>query len=209
MCGIFGAFESSLPVADGLEDILSILAHRGPDEVGTTKKEKYILGHTRLSIVDVQKGHQPLCDSEEKLYVIANGEIYNHEQWRELLKEKYNFLTESDTEILLPLYEKFGTQLPEKLKGMFSFILAKEEEFFVARDRLGIKPLYYAETDRGLFFASEIKALLEYSEQIQAFPPGHYYHSKEGLQPYYRLREGEIFLEDLEIVLEKNPPRAV
>ena len=202
MCGIFGAFGSSLSVSDSLEDILSILAHRGPDDMGIIEHEKYILGHNRLSIIDVQKGHQPLCDSEKKLYAIANGEIYNHEQWRDRLKGKYNFSTESDTEILLPLYQKFGTELPQKLKGMFSFILAKEDEFFVARDRLGIKPLYYAETEEGLFFASEIKALLEYSEQIKVFPPGHYYHSKEGLQPYYELPEADVFQKDLEIVLE-------
>ncbi|NEO79728.1 asparagine synthase B [Moorena sp. SIO4G3] len=200
MCGIVGFFGSNLP---GFEDALSILAHRGPDGTSSICQENYALGHNRLAIIDVEGGQQPLYDPQSKLYAIANGEIYNHQQWRDRLQGNYNFSTNSDTEILLPLYQKFGTQMPQKIRGMFSFILASDQEFFVARDRLGIKPLYYAQSEEGLFFASEIKALIEHGEQIKEFPPGHYYHSNEGLQPYYDFPEVDVFLEDVEVILEK------
>ena len=203
MCGIFGAFDLRSPVSGRFEDTLSILTHRGPDDLGKICGDQYFLGHNRLAIVDVEKGNQPLYDSSSKLYAIANGEIYNHEQWRNHLRGKYDFSTDSDTEILLPLYQNFGPQLLQKIDGMFSFILAKDGEFFVARDPLGVKPLYYAQSEEGLFFASEIKALIDHSEQIKEFPPGHYYHQDEGLQQYYSLPEPDVFLEDVDIILEK------
>lgn len=203
MCGIFGAFNLGSTTSNHFEDTLSILTHRGPDDLGKIYGDQYFLGHNRLAIVDVQRGKQPLCDSSSKLYAIANGEIYNHEQWRNRLRGEYDFSTDSDTEILLPLYQKFGPQLPQQLNGMFSFILAKDREFLVARDPLGIKPLYYTQSEEGLFFASEIKALIDRGEQIKEFPPGHYYHHDEGLQQYYSLPEAEFFLEDVEVILEK------
>ena len=207
MCGIIGNWKatpfSSYDLSYDLTSALSSLAHRGPDGVHSVDCDNYVLGHNRLAIVDLEGGRQPLFDPGNKRHVIANGEIYNHQQWRDQLQNGYDFATVSDTEVLLPLYSRYGTQLPEKLDGMFSFILADQHELFAARDPLGIKPLYYAQTEAGFFLASEIKALLEHSEHIKVFPPGHYYHSAQGLRPYYRFPEIDVFLTDTDVILEK------
>lgn len=203
MCGIVGFFGSNLPTDDKVTNILSTIVHRGRDDTGSIRQEKFVLGHNRLSIMDVDGGHQPLYDRENKIYTIANGEIYNYPQWCDRLKENYEFATSSDTEILLPLYQQFGSELPQKLDGMYSFILGNEQEFLVARDRLGIKPLYYIEDEENLVFASEIKALTSYEGEIREFPQGHYYHSTKGLQPYYSLRRTDSFLQDIDLILEK------
>ena len=203
MCGIVGFFGSNLPESDEVTNILSTIVHRGRDDNGSVRQKNFVLGHNRLSIMDVDGGHQPLRDRENKIYTIANGEIYNYPEWSDRLKETYEFSTHSDTEILLPLYREFGSELPQKLDGMYSFILGNEQEFLVARDRLGIKPLYYIEDEENLVFASEIKALTSYEGEIKEFPQGHYYHSTKGLQPYYSLPETESFLQDLDLILDK------
>ncbi len=203
MCGIVGFFGSNLPTDDEVTNILSTITHRGRDDTGSIRKKNFVLGHNRLSIIDVEGGHQPLSDSENKIYTIANGEIYNYPQWCDRLKENYNFLTHSDTEILLPLYQEFDDELSQKLDGMFSFMVGNEEKFLIARDRLGIKPLYYVEDGENLIFASEIKALINHYEDIKEFPPGHFYHSIEGLKPYYCIPEINSFIQDLDLILDK------
>ncbi|NER78227.1 MAG: asparagine synthase B [Leptolyngbya sp. SIO1D8] len=203
MCGIVGFFGSTLPTDDEVKSILATIAHRGRDESGMICQENFILGHNRLAIMDVVGGHQPLHQLESKRYAIANGEIYNYPIWYDRLKESYDFSTHSDTEILLPLYQQFGCELSQKLDGMFSFILSSEREFIVARDRLGIKPLYYIQDSESLVFASEIKALNNLDGEIKEFPKGHYYHSNQGLQSYYSLPESDLFLHDLDIILER------
>ncbi len=169
MCGINGiAFttrsgrEVSSVVLTGMRDILH---HRGPDDGGIFVDKNIGLGHRRLSIVDVAHGAQPMFNSDRSVAIVYNGEVYNHADHREgLIAAGYEFQNLSDTETILHLYEKYGRDCVEYLRGMFAFAIwdARKQELFIARDRLGVKPLYYVHDSEGsLYFASEIKALLE------------------------------------------------
>jgi len=137
--------------------------HRGPDDEGFHDGREVILGMRRLSIIDLEGGHQPICNEDQTIWVVNNGEIYNYRQLREeLLHKGHTFSTHSDTEVLVHLYEEHGESFLERLEGMFAIALwdAKEHKLIVARDRLGIKPVYYWEFGGGFAYASEIKALL-------------------------------------------------
>ena len=172
MCGINGiALASnsrrSLDVRE-LERMRDVLTHRGPDDAGMfvdAREGRIGLGHRRLSIVDVLAGHQPMTNEDGTLHIIYNGEIYNHADLRASLETRgHVYQTHCDTETILHLYEEHGPRCVEHLRGMFAFAIwdQKKRELFIARDRLGVKPLYYAQTDgASLYFASEIKALLE------------------------------------------------
>ncbi len=146
-----------------LERMRDVLAHRGPDDYGVFNDGKIGLGHRRLSIVDVAAGHQPMTNEDDSLYIVFNGEIYNHADFRERLEARgHVYRTHCDTETILHLYEEEEGRCVESLRGMFAFAIwdARRRELFIARDRLGVKPLYYTHTDDGsLYFASEIKAL--------------------------------------------------
>ncbi|HEV2705671.1 MAG TPA: asparagine synthase (glutamine-hydrolyzing) [Pyrinomonadaceae bacterium] len=169
MCGINGiAFSlKSGRTADArlVERMRDTLTHRGPDDAGLFVEGGIGLGHRRLSIVDVAAGHQPMTNEDGTLRVIFNGEIYNHADFRDELEARgHVYQTHCDTETILHLYEEHGGACVEHLRGMFAFAIwdARRRELFIARDRLGVKPLYYVHTDDGsLYFASEIKALLE------------------------------------------------
>ncbi|MGI9035267.1 MAG: asparagine synthase (glutamine-hydrolyzing), partial [Pyrinomonadaceae bacterium] len=141
------------------------LVHRGPDDEGIFIDANIGLGHRRLSIVDVAHGAQPMFNADKSVVIIYNGEIYNHADFRRELEAKgYKFQTHCDTETILYLYEEYGAKCVEKLRGMFAFAVwdKRRKELFIARDRLGVKPLYYVQDEQGnLFFASEIKSLLE------------------------------------------------
>ena len=169
MCGINGIALSSrsrrqLDVRV-LECMRDVITHRGPDDEGVFVDGRVGLGHRRLSIVDVAAGHQPMTNEDGSLHIIYNGEIYNHADFRESLEARgHVYRTHCDTETILHLYEEEGVRCVERLRGMFAFAIwdAKRRELFIARDRLGVKPLYYVHADDGsLYFASEIKALLE------------------------------------------------
>ncbi|EAW47390.1 asparagine synthase B [Nodularia spumigena CS-584] len=203
MCGILGVFGASVTNSDDFQEMLSTLAHRGPDDIGVIAQDNFVLGHQRLSIVDVEGGHQPLCAAGQKLYGICNGEIYNFRELRAGLSQNYDFQSHVDSEILLPLYQKLGSKLTSSLDGMFSFVISDDQEFLAARDRIGIKPLYYGTTGENIYFSSEIKALVEHSDEIKEFPSGHYYHSTQGIKPYYQLPEAQTFITDLDTILEK------
>lgn len=141
------------------------LRHRGPDDGGYYVDENVALGHRRLSIIDLSGGHQPMWNQRHDLGIVFNGEIYNFLELRpELEKDGFRFTTQSDTEVLLALYEKHGEAMLEKLNGMFAFALwnARKQSLFLARDRAGKKPLYYARKDGRFLFASEAKALLRH-----------------------------------------------
>jgi asparagine synthase (glutamine-hydrolysing) len=142
-----------------------VITHRGPDDEGIYIDENVGLGHRRLSIVDVASGHQPMTNEDGSLYITYNGEVYNHADYREELESRgHVYSTHCDTETILHLYEDHGDTCVEHLRGMFAFAIwdRHKRELFIARDRLGIKPLYYVHTaDGSLYFASEIKALLE------------------------------------------------
>ena len=142
-----------------------VITHRGPDDEGIYIDENVGIGHRRLSIVDVAAGHQPMTNEDGSLYIIYNGEVYNHLDYRDELESRgHIYRTHCDTETILHLYEDYGDACVEHLRGMFAFAIwdRNKRELFIARDRLGVKPLYYVHTDDGsLYFASEIKALLE------------------------------------------------
>src|SRR5215813_1652126 len=170
MCGINGiAFSSKsgrLVSQAMLEAMRDVITHRGPDEEGLFIDRNVGLGHRRLSIVDVAFGHQPMTNAEDgSLHITYNGEIYNHADYRESLEANgHVYATHCDTETILHLYEEHGSACVDYLRGMFAFAIwdQRKQELFIARDRLGVKPLYYAHTDDGsLYFGSEIKTLLE------------------------------------------------
>jgi asparagine synthase (glutamine-hydrolysing) len=169
MCGINGialSSRSSREIDSRLvERMRDVLHHRGPDDCGLFVEGRVALGHRRLSIVDVAAGHQPMANETCSLHIVFNGEIYNHADFRKDLEARgHLYRTHCDTETILHLYEEDGERAVEKLRGMFAFAIwdSSKRELFIARDRLGVKPLYYALMDDGsLFFASEIKAILE------------------------------------------------
>ena len=169
MCGICGIalpnrssrrLDSNLIVR-----MRDTLRHRGPDDKGLFLAEGIGLGHRRLSIVDVEGGHQPMSCDDGRFQIVYNGEVYNHPDLMADLKSRgIQYRTHCDTETVLRLYEQDGSNFVKKLRGMFAFAIwdGQRRELFLARDRFGIKPLYYVHTpDGALYFASEIKALLE------------------------------------------------
>jgi asparagine synthase (glutamine-hydrolysing) len=165
MCGIAG-FSGSYDEAL-LERMNSAISHRGPDDAGTLcLPDKGIgLAHRRLSIIDLSpRGHQPMWDVTRTVAIIYNGEIYNYRELRrELVEDGFGFASDSDTEVLLNLYLRDGEKMTERLNGIYAFALydSRDDSLLVVRDGLGVKPLYYAETSRGVVFASELKALLQ------------------------------------------------
>lgn len=183
MCGIVGTFGSS---TSELEATLSTLVHRGPDGNGIRHLHNGTLGHTRLAIIDVEGGEQPLFGFDGKVWLVVNGEIYNYRNLRKQFPD-YPFRTDSDSEVLIPLWQKYGVQMASMLDGMFAFALVDENDhFYMARDPLGIKPLYYGFDEVGrLHFSSELKGLRGEVKKIEDFPPGHWYSSEYGLQRYY------------------------
>lgn len=166
MCGICGRLNLDVGAPVGRECVTAMLdtiRHRGPDDDGVYLNSHVGLGHRRLSIIDLSTGHQPLSNEDGTIWIVFNGEIYNYQELRRLLLSKgHAFTTTSDTEVIVHLYEEFGVECLQKLRGMFAFAIwdNRSQTLFVARDRLGIKPLYYCLTDRFVSFASEIKALL-------------------------------------------------
>ena len=171
MCGINGIAFSPASKRQINERILKsmrdVITHRGPDDEGIFIDGNIGLGHRRLSIVDVAHGHQPMFNQDKSCVIIYNGEVYNHADYRAELEAKgYKYQTHCDTETILHLYEEYGAKCVEYLRGMFAFAVwdKRKKELFIARDRLGIKPLYYVHDREGnLFFGSEIKTLLEAS----------------------------------------------
>ena len=169
MCGINGIALSSrssrVLSRDVLEKMRDVIRHRGPDDKGIFIDGNVGLGHRRLSIVDVAAGHQPMTNEDRSLHITYNGEIYNHADYRESLEARgHVYQTHCDTETILHLYEEHGAACVDHLRGMFAFAIwdQRKRELFIARDRLGVKPLYYTHTDDGsLYFGSEIKTILE------------------------------------------------
>lgn len=162
MCGIVGAYGWA--DRDGLSEMLDCIAHRGPDGVGTAIGDDVMLGARRLSIIDLARGDQPMSNEDGTVTVVFNGEIYNHEELREDLRDRgHKFVSRCDTEVLVHLWEEYGRKMVPKLSGMFAFSIwdQNESSVFLARDRLGIKPLYYAKMDHGLVWGSEVQPLLE------------------------------------------------
>jgi asparagine synthase (glutamine-hydrolysing) len=167
MCGIAGIISTDRSRAevdrDRLTRMRDTLAHRGPDGAGVWTAPGVGLAHRRLAIVDVAGGHQPMCNEDETVWVVFNGEIYNHADWRPRLERSgHRYRTRTDTETILHLYEEFGDEVVDALRGMFAFALwdVRRQRLLIARDRLGIKPLYFTHDGHELLFGSEVKALI-------------------------------------------------
>lgn len=207
MCGITGVLSSTNSSGNRLQKIeksTNAISKRGPDASGTFTAENIALGHRRLSIIDVSEaGNQPMCDSSKRYQIVFNGEIYNFGVYRKLLEnDGVVFKSKSDTEVLLYLYIKLGNECLEKLEGFFAFVIWDnlEKTLFIARDRMGIKPLYWYSDEKDFCFSSEMKALLEFDiprvidrsslfsyiqlnyipaphsifDNVKKLPPGHY-----------------------------------
>ena len=197
MCGIVAIYGDSVNRwAPYLDTMLDRLSHRGPDDQGIYVDSNIALGQKRLSIIDVAGGRQPIFAEDGQKCVICNGEIYNHLALRSELSQ-HQFRTNSDTEVILHLFEEIGEEAVSRLDGMFAFVLYDGKDILIARDPLGIKPLYEGRKDNCLFFASEIKALEGVVASVQEFPPGHYYSSRKGLVQYYQLPEIEHWEDDI------------
>lgn len=185
MCGIVCAFDLKQKSEDLRPQILEmakIIRHRGPDWSGIYSDNKAILAHERLAIVDPASGKQPLFSADKKLILAANGEIYNHRSLRKQFPD-YKFQTESDCEVILALYQEKGVDFIDEMNGIFGFAIydVEKDEYFIARDHMGIIPLYIGWDQNGTFYvASELKALEGYCTKIELFPPGHYLSSKDG-----------------------------
>jgi len=185
MCGILCAFDLKQNTDSIRPQILEMskkLRHRGPDWSGIYDAPHAVLSHERLAIVDPTSGKQPLISPSKKLILAANGEIYNHRQLRSTCESTYEFQTESDCEIILALYEKEGKEFVHKLNGIFAFAIYDQEQdsYFIARDHMGIIPLYMGWDGNGTFYvASELKALEGVCSKIELFPPGHYLQSSD------------------------------
>jgi asparagine synthase (glutamine-hydrolysing) len=168
MCGICGAFhtDSNSHVERSALAAMNVqIVHRGPDDDGVFIDGNVGMAMRRLSIIDLQAGHQPMASEDQNLWIVYNGEIYNHQQLRNVLESRgHKYRTRSDTETILHLYEEYGADCVQHLRGMFAFAIwnRRDRRLFVARDRLGIKPLYYWYDGRTFLFGSEIKAILAY-----------------------------------------------
>ena len=192
MCGIVSIFNIKKQSHELREKALRMsqkIRHRGPDWSGIYCGGSAILAHERLSIVDPESGGQPLFSPDRKVVLAVNGEIYNHQEIRRQYAGRYDFQTGSDCEVILALYRDKGIDFLEDISGIFAFALYDEEEdaFLIARDPIGVIPLYIGyDSDGTVYVASELKALEGQCEQYEPFLPGHYYWSKEpGMKRYY------------------------
>ena len=222
MCGFIAGIASDGVTEDRLQQALKLLRHRGPDDSGLwlSKNRHWFMGHTRLSIVGLDNGRQPMASSDGAVHMVVNGEFYGHQKIRaDLSASGTVFATDSDSEIALHLYRKRGMQAATQLRGEFAVVIADEKQnaMFAIRDRFGIKPLFYSVINGDVFFASEIKALLALGvpaawdteaayydpfltrshestlfKNIYAVPPGCYAIAKEGRVRIYPYWDWEI-----------------
>jgi asparagine synthase (glutamine-hydrolysing) len=178
MCGIagFATTEPGHKPRALLERMTDAIRHRGPDDSGVFQDEFASLGHRRLSIVDLALGRQPICNESRDVWIVFNGEIFNHADLRPALeKEGHRYSTNSDTETIIHAYEQYGPECVEKLRGMFAFAIwdRRRRTLFCARDRMGKKPFYYYWDGQLFAFASEIKALFEHPSISPKFQEAH------------------------------------
>lgn len=186
MCGIAGCI--GIDDRKTIELMLDALPHRGPDDRGIHVHGELVLGHTRLSIVDVAMGHQPILANDGQSGIICNGEIYNFGAIRERLAPTHSFTTHSDSEVILHLFLEKGPDCVRDLDGMFAFALYHGDTFMLARDPIGIKPLYYGYKDGHFYFSSELGAMsLSGVPEVHEFPSGHYYTPESGFVRYYEV----------------------
>ncbi|MBL7472602.1 asparagine synthase B [Robertkochia sediminum] len=217
MCGIVCAFElkqQAEVLRPQLLDMSKKVRHRGPDWSGVYSNEKVIMVHERLAIVDPASGKQPLLSRDETVVLAVNGEIYNHRELRKEFEGEYDFRTESDCEVILALYQKYGVDFVDRLNGMFAFALydTQKDMYVICRDHMGIIPLYTGRDKHGTFYvASELKALEGVCTTIELFPPGHFLTSESGTferwydrdwMDYEAVKENQSSIDELREALE-------
>lgn len=217
MCGIVCAFdlkESSEKLRSQILEMSKSIRHRGPDWSGIYSDERAILAHERLAIVDPASGKQPLFSKDKNLVLAANGEIYNHQVLRKQFEGKYEFQTQSDCEIILALYQEKQSAFLNDLNGIFGFAVydSENDSYLIARDHMGIIPLYIGWDKNGTFYvASELKAMEGTCNKIEVFPPGHYLSSEDGQitkwyqkdwMEYEAVKENETSINELREALE-------
>jgi len=217
MCGIVCAFDlkqKSETLRPQLLEMSKKMRHRGPDWSGIYSNEKVIMAHERLAIVDPSSGKQPLVSKDQNLVLAANGEIYNHRELRKTLREPFDFQTQSDCEVILALYKEKGVEFLDELNGIFGFAMydVTNDSYFIARDHMGIIPLYMGWDENGTFYvASELKALEGSCTKIELFPPGHYLSSSHGeitkwyqrdWEEYEAVKENKTSMNELRHALE-------
>jgi asparagine synthase (glutamine-hydrolysing) len=222
MCGIVGVFDLKKGSKELRTQVLEMskkIRHRGPDWSGIYSGEKTILAHERLAIVDPQSGGQPLYSKDKKLVLAVNGEIYNHQELRKQLNGSYEFQTKSDCEVILALYRKKGPAFIEDLNGIFGFALydVENDHYLIARDHIGVIPLYIGWDIFGHFYvASELKALEGVCSKIEPFLPGHYWYSEESeMKKWYQrdwtkfdtVKDNESSIDQLRTELELSVHR--
>jgi asparagine synthase (glutamine-hydrolysing) len=170
--------------------MLDALPHRGPNDRGLHVNGNSVFGHTRLSIVDVAKGHQPILFNGGSQGIICNGEVYNFKRLREELPQTHHFQTDSDSEVILHLYQEKGPECVKDLDGMYAFAIFDDDKYMMARDPIGIKPLYYGYKNDSIYFSSELGAMsLAGLIEVHEFPAGHYYTPEEGFVEFYSIPE--------------------
>ncbi|MFB6341283.1 asparagine synthase B [Saccharicrinis sp. FJH62] len=218
MCGIVGVFDVKIETTGLRPQVLEMskrIRHRGPDWSGIYCGDKALLAHERLSIVDPQSGKQPLFSPDKKIILAVNGEIYNHKEIRQQYEGKYDFQTNSDCEVIIPLYLEKGKDFIEDLSGIFAFALYDSEKdiYLAARDQIGVIPMYRGWDKFGNFYvASELKALEGYCNNIEVFLPGHLMYSPDGIEfqrwytrdwfEYDNVKDNSTSIEDLKDALE-------
>jgi asparagine synthase (glutamine-hydrolysing) len=206
MCGIAGLWgEVNQPL---LQQMIDKLAHRGPDGAGMHLAGAGLLGHRRLAIMDPAGGAQPIYNEARSAVIVANGEIYNFPHLRQRLAPHHQFATNSDSEAILHLFEEQGAEVANALAGMFAFAVCAGDRLVLARDPIGIKPLYYGvrhsdDGNQAIYFASELKALADWANEIHEFPPGTYYDSMTGFVTYYQLPASEPQAQPLAVYLQQ------
>ncbi|REK09124.1 MAG: asparagine synthase B [Planctomycetota bacterium] len=189
MCGIGGVWGGSEHAV--VLNMMKQMVHRGPDAEGFYAGAYGCLGHRRLSIMDLVGGDQPIYDRGGIRAIVGNGELYNYPMLKRVLIQYREFMTHSDTESALHLYEQLGQSAAEQLDGMFALAIADHDRLYLARDPLGIKPLYYGYRGDKLVFASELKAMVGAADDVREFPPGHYYRTGEGFHRYHHFEARE------------------
>lgn len=188
MCGIIAIYhQNKLQHADQIAlELAKTIRHRGPDDSSVLSLNNITLAHERLSVVGVESGRQPITSADDSIALVANGEIYNHRQIRTDFEDSYAFKTTSDSEVLLPLFQAYGFDMFDHLNGMYGFVIYNDTtgECLVARDPIGIIPLYYGYDENDmLYIASEMKAISAVCDVVSEFPPGHYMLANSSTEP--------------------------
>ncbi|MEI6858487.1 MAG: asparagine synthase B [Shewanella sp.] len=197
MCSIFAILDiksDATPLRQVALEMSKLMRHRGPDWAGIYSCDKAVLAHERLAIVDIDNGAQPLFSTDGNIILAVNGEIYNHKELKAELGDKYTYQTNSDCEVILPLYQEYGVDFLDKLNGIFAFVLYDKTKdlYLIGRDHMGIIPLYTGlDTEGNFYIASEMKALMPVCKTVDVFKPGHYLCNKtsdteDGYVQYYQ-----------------------